>query len=55
MRRSLSLLEGLKKLQMRVFDQPAYTTRDRGASETKVHKKDKDIETTEEKKNLLRD
>lgn len=37
---SLSLLEGLKKLQMQVFDQPGDTT-------GKCIKKTEDIETTE--------
>lgn len=41
MQRSLSLLEGLKKLQMQVFDQPADTTGETGESETEAHKENR--------------
>ncbi len=48
LRRSFSLLERLKKLQMQVFDQPVDTTGNRGQSETECIKKREYFETAEE-------
>lgn len=47
--RAYERAEGLKKLQMQVFDQPADTTGTRGERETKTQKKTKDTETIEKK------
>lgn len=51
---SLSLLRGLKKLQMQVFDQPADRMGNCGEIETQAHKEKQKILKQQRKKILMR-